>query len=410
MSERVASLVGRPRVDAARWAELLREVGGGFGDVGLLAPLAIALITLNHLNATAVLAGAGLFYLATALVYRLPVPVQPLKAVSAIAIASRLGPPGIAAAGLEIGVIFTLLSLTGLADRLRSVFVAPVVRGIQLGIGLLLAKAAVDLIFRGHQLHLAPTQLDQMGLGPAVLIGFGVTLALFVFSLRSVPGASLLLLAGGLVLGVLVGIHATPSGGLGPQPLTLSLPTLATFLSAFWVLTVPQVGLSVGNSLMATNAAARTYFGDRGARVTPGRLGLSMGLANLVVAPFSGMPMCHGAGGLTAHYKMGARTGLGIAVYGGFLLTLGLVFGASAAGLLSLIPVAVLGGFLLYVGFEHAALVADLKTQPDFLVAGAVAAVSVGTGNISAGVVVGLLMYMLLRRFAPPAPTTQGAT
>jgi len=132
---------------AADRRRLLAEISGGFGDIGLLAPMAVALITLNHLNATVVLAGAGIFYITTALIFRLPVPVpvQPLKAVSAIAIASGLGPPGIAAAGLMIGVIFVALSVTNLTSVLRRIFVAPVVRGIQLSIGLLLAQAALGL-------------------------------------------------------------------------------------------------------------------------------------------------------------------------------------------------------------------------------------------------------------------------
>ena len=130
---------------AADRRRLLAEIPGGFGDIGLLAPMAVALITLNHLNATVVLAGAGIFYITTALIFRLPVPVQPLKAVSAIAIASGLGPPGIAAAGLMIGVIFVALSVTNLTSVLRRIFVAPVVRGIQLSIGLLLAQAALGL-------------------------------------------------------------------------------------------------------------------------------------------------------------------------------------------------------------------------------------------------------------------------
>jgi SulP family sulfate permease len=387
----VTTALPRSRLD------LLREIGGGFGDVGLLAPLAAALITLNHLNATAVLAGAGAFYLATALIYRLPVPVQPLKAVSAIAIASGLGPPGIAAAGLEIGAVFLLLSVTGVADLLRRVFVPPIVRGIQLGIGLLLAKAALDLIFRKHQLAVSATALWGGGAYAAVLIGFLVLLVLLLFELRALAGGSLLLLGAGLVLGVAVGVHPAVSFRIGPQPLSLTIPTAGDFANAFWLLALPQVGLSLGNSLMATSSAARSYFGEAGARVTPGRLGLSMGVANLIVSPLAGMPMCHGAGGMTAHYRMGARGWFGIAFYGGVLLLLGLAFGASAAALMALIPTAVLGGFLLYVGVEHAALVSDLKGHWDFLVAGLIAAIAVATGNITAGVICGFLAYVLVR-------------
>jgi MFS superfamily sulfate permease-like transporter len=379
---------------------MLAEIGGGFGDIGLLAPLAVALITLNHLNATAVLAGAGIFYIVTALVFRLPVPVQPLKAVSAIAIASGLGPPGIAAAGLMIGVIFVALSVTGLTSVLRRIFVPPVVRGIQLSIGLLLAQAAIGLMTRQHQLRLGAGPLDGLGVTYPVLIGASVLLLLLVFQRRALPGGSLLLLGLGTVLGVAVGVHPRLHLSLGPAPVAWHLPTGADFGRSFWVLVVPQVGLSIGNSVIATSATARRYFGQAGARVSARKLALSMGVANLVVSPFGGMPMCHGAGGMTAHFKTGARTGLGIAVYGGCLVALGLVLGASAPVVLALIPVAVLAGFLLYVGIEHAALVSDLRSQHGFLVAGAVAAVSVATGNISAGVVVGLTLYWLLKRFS----------
>jgi xanthine/uracil/vitamin C permease (AzgA family) len=88
------------------------------------------------------------------------------------------------------------------------------------------------------------------------------------------------------------------------------------------------------------------------------------------------------------------------------LAALGLALGATAPVVLALIPAAVLAGFLLYVGIEHASLVSDLRTEDDFLVAGAVAAVAVATGNISAGVLVGLALYGLLRmlgRGAAPA-------
>ncbi|HZB98031.1 MAG TPA: putative sulfate/molybdate transporter, partial [Candidatus Sulfotelmatobacter sp.] len=138
--------------------------------------------------------------------------------------------------------------------------------------------------------------------------------------------------------------------------------------------------------------AARSYFGERGTRVTPGRLALSMGAANLIASPLGGMPMCHGAGGMTAHARMGARTGWATGVYGLVLIAIGLVAGRSAASVLSVLPPAILGGMLLYVGIEHAALIGELHVQRDFVIAGAVAAIAVAVNDITAGVVVGMLM------------------
>jgi len=388
---------------------LLAEVSGGFGDVGLLAPLAIALITFNHLNATVVLAGAGSFYIVTALVYRLPVPVQPLKAVSAIAIAAGLGPQGIAAAGVSIGVIFVFLSLTGLASVLNRVVAAPVVRGIQLSIGLLLAQAAVALMLRKHQLNLDLGALDGIGLSAAVVIGIAVLGLLLIAQRRDVPGVVLGLLALGAVLGILAGVHPPLRLLLGPQRITSYVPTSNDFARAFWILVVPQVGLSIGNSMIATAATARRYFGDAARKVTPRRLALSMGLVDLVVSPLGGMPMCHGAGGMTAHYRTGARSGWSIAFVGAFLVALGLLVGRSAPAVLGLVPAAVLAGFLLYVGIEHATLVSDLRGRDEFLVAGAVACLSIATGNITAGVVVGLGLHYLLRASRPAERLAQAA-
>jgi len=157
---------------------------------------------------------------------------------------------------------------------------------------------------------------------------------------------------------------------------------------------VPQLALSLGNSLMAS--ASVSYFGDRGRRVTPGRLALSMGLANLVVSPLGGMPMCHGAGGLTAHVRMGARSGVATATYGVVLITLAVVVGAGAPAVLAFLPAAVLAGLLLYVGVMHATLIRELRSRVDVAVALVIGAVSAITGNITIGVGVGLVCVAAL--------------
>ena len=71
--------------------------------------------------------------------------------------------------------------------------------------------------------------------------------------------------------------------------------------TAFTVLVLPQLPLSFANSCLATADAARVYFGEKAAAVRPGRLATSFGSANLFAGAIGGMPVCHGAGGLTAH-------------------------------------------------------------------------------------------------------------
>src|SRR5687767_4161481 len=124
---------------------LLRELAGGVGDWGLLVPLAIALVTLNGLDATVVFVGVGLTYLATALYFRVPVPVQPLKAFAAAAIALDLSAEVLAAGALLMSAVMVALAVTGLANWLAERFPLVLVRGIQAAVALLLAKAAWDL-------------------------------------------------------------------------------------------------------------------------------------------------------------------------------------------------------------------------------------------------------------------------
>ena len=98
---------------------------------------------------------------------------------------------------------------------------------------------------------------------------------------------------------------------------------------------------------------------SRRRRVTVRALCLSIGMVNLVSAAIQGSPLCHGSGGITAHYRFGARTPKSSYVIGGVCILLAL-FGGAAVGLLHLIPLAVLGVFLVYVGIQHAAYLRDL--------------------------------------------------
>ena len=109
------------------------------------------------------------------------------------------------------------------------------------------------------------------------------------------------------------------------------------------------------------------------------------------------MPMCHGSGGLTAHYKLGARTAGASLMIGGALLVLGIMFGSAAPSLLALIPLAVLGVLLIVVGFYHALLVRDLETRRQSAVTGTVMVAAVASGNLAIGFAAGIAVHHVLR-------------
>lgn len=361
-----------------------RELSGAVADVGVLVPIAVALIVGNGLSATAVLLPAGLLYLTAAAVYRLPVPVQPLKAFGAIAIAKGLGSDEIAAGALLIGVIFIVLGRFGLLDLAARGFPRALIRGVQLTVGLLFLKIAWTLVTE------PPKGFREHALNPGWALPIALLVVVLAFAFRSRPITLALVGAGAVAMVVLAGDQAA----FGPSAISLPRLDSATFWTAFTVLVVPQVPLSFANSCLATADAARVYFGKAAERVRPGRLATTFGSANLLAGAISGMPVCHGAGGLTAHYAFGARTAAAPAAMGVLLLTLGLTLGAGLAGLLAAFPLPILAGVLATAGVLHLLLLRDLARVRDWLVALLVGIVGFEV-DLTVGLALGLALWWL---------------
>jgi hypothetical protein len=369
------------------------ELSGGLGDAGLFVPIAVALVTVNGLNATAVFAVGGLAYLGTALVFRVPVPVQPLKAFAAAAIALKLDANVIAAGALLMSVAMALLAATGLADWFAARFPLVLVRGIQASVALLLAKAAVELAQKGNWKGL-PAVSEEAGL----LIAAFACAALLLLRGRRLPGA-LLVLAAGAAAGVAVA-GGVPAAHFGPDAVGLSLPDGAAFGTALTTLVLAQLPLTFGNSVVATADAERSYFGDRADRVRPNRLAASIAGANLLAGLCHGLPLCHGAGGVTAHVKLGARTAGATASVGALYLLLGLGLGSSLPAVLHVLLPGALAGMLLYVAIQHALLAGSLERRSDRLIAAGVALVTILSGNLGAGFAAGVGVLLGRRALA----------
>jgi SulP family sulfate permease len=161
-------------------------------------------------------------------------------------------------------------------------------------------------------------------------------------------------------------------------------------------LALPQIPLSLANSIYSTEDAAQQYFGASATHVTARRLLTTMGLSNIGAALFGGVPVCHGCGGLTAHYRLGARTGGAPLMLGVFFLLFGLLGGQSLLPLLQLIPMAILGVLLAYVGVQHGLLARDLKGWREWLPALTVALVGFLTRNLALGFAAGTALYFSL--------------
>jgi MFS superfamily sulfate permease-like transporter len=320
------------------WRRLPSEAAGACGDLGTFLPHVIGAITVAGLAPAGVLAGFGAFFVASGLFYGLPMAVQPMKAVSAVLVTGQAGPGEVAAAGMAIGVILLVLGATGSISWLARVIPQSVSAGLQLGLGLSMGLLGLELIWRTPWIG-----------APALALLAGLMLV------RRFPAAPAMLGAAAVV-GYASGLVQPPHDvAFAWSGLSLvAMPTWAEIWRGFELLVLPQLPLTLTNAVIVTALVARDLFPAAAARASERNLALSTGIANLALAPFGAMPMCHGAGGVQAQHRFGARTGLAPVLLGLVLLVLGLGLAGTASQLLGLIPIAAVGALLLVAGGDLA--------------------------------------------------------
>ena len=108
--------------------------------------------------------------------------------------------------------------------------------------------------------------------------------------------------------------------------------------------------------------------------------------------------MCHGTGGLAAHYRFGARTGSAPLMIGAFFVVLALVFGEAGMTLLSLIPNSVLGVLLIFAGLELCPLIRSLKSNEEYFVALLISGIALAVPNMSWAFGIGIIVDIFIRK------------
>jgi MFS superfamily sulfate permease-like transporter len=376
--------LGVPRCLAA--ARLDRgEIAGSLGDLGTFLPLLVGMASQNGLDFAAALFFAGLFNIVTGVTFAIPMAVQPMKAIAAVALAQGLGVREILAAGMTVSAIVLVLGVTGLITWVNRAIPKSVVRGLQLGLGLTLLMKGLQMV-AGTGVALGADSIATGLLAALVVLG--------LFFSRRVP-AALVLFAAGLALAVWKTPTVISSLHLGMSLPTLFIPSWQDVATAFPAAALPQIPLTILNSVIAVAALAADLLPDRPASVR--RISISVGMMNLVAAWFGGMPMCHGAGGLAGQYRFGARTNGSILFLGAVKVAAALLFGASLMALCKAFPASILGVMLAVSGLELALVARDQTSRGDafamFLTAGACLAFS----NVALGFVVGLGIALLQR-------------
>ena len=378
--EPARSVATRNRFDRMEWA-------GAFGDLGTLIPFVVAYLSMLGLDPFGVLFSFGAALIICGLVYRTPFPVQPMKAIGAIATTQAaqtltVSAGAVCAAGLASGIIWLLLGLTGTAQKVAKLISRPVVVGIILGLGF------------GFMLNGVKMMADSWWIG-----GFALAGTLLLLGSRRVP-AMFLLLIFGAVSGIIV--DPTLTGQLAGIAIEPRLPTFALgsigwndVLIGTVFLALPQVPLTLGNAIIAITEENNQLFPDR--PITQQRVAVSTGLMNLGSAALGGIPMCHGAGGMAGHVRFGARTGGAPIILGVILMLLALFFSSSVGTLLRIFPPAILGVILFLTGAQLALGAGDISKDKGERFATVVTA-ALAIWNVGIAFAVGSLVYQLACR------------
>jgi SulP family sulfate permease len=383
------------------------EAAGSLGDLGTLLPIAIGMILINGLDPHGLFFSIGLFYILAGIYFGVTVPIQPMKVIGAYAIATGVSASQILASGALMALILLIIAVTGAVGVLGRYTPKSVVRGVQLSTGVILMGRGVQFMIGTSKFQLirqvAEPYLTLQSLGPVpigIVIGVvGGLLTLFLIDNRKLPAGLVLVVCGvliGLGLGTHQGFEKLEVGINLPKILPLGIPSGPDFSVAFLLLVLPQIPMTLGNAVVAYADLSREYFGEASGRVTYSGACISMALVNFISFLTGGMPLCHGAGGLAAHYRFGARTAGSNLIIGSFFILLVVLLGKHMLSILYLVPMSILGVLLLFAGGQLALTIIDLKDRKELFVALAMLGITLAS-NLAVGFITGLIIAYLLK-------------
>jgi len=360
------------------------ELSGAFGDIGTDLPLIIGMLLASDFEITNVLILYGLMQIFTGIVYGIPMAVQPLKAVAMIVITQKISGDVVMLGGLLIGLVMFVLSITNLLTSIEKIIPKTVIRGIQLGLGMQLALIAFKDYIPSEQIT------------GYILAGISFLIALVLLGNKKFPPAIFI---------ILFGVFYTLIFRFDNNIFKISLPhfvipelNFENAWTAFFLLTLPQIPLSLGNSIYATKQIVDDLYPDK--PLTVKKIGLTYSIMNISCSLLGGIPVCHGSGGLAGHYTFGGRTGGSVVIYGLMYIILGLVFSTNFIETIQIFPKPILGTILVIEGMSLMVLVKDIITDKKlFFIAIMVALIANGVQyGYFVAAVVGISVYHLINK------------
>ncbi|KAL3850347.1 hypothetical protein ACJIZ3_012229 [Penstemon smallii] len=212
--------------------------------------------------------------------------------------------------------------------------------------------------------------------------------------IASLPSAFIIFILG-VILAIIRGPNVVKTFKFGPSSIEFIKISKKSWKDGFIKGTIPQLPLSILNSVIAVCKLSTDLFPEKDVSATS--VSVTVGLMNIIGCWFGAMPSCHGAGGLAGQYKFGGRSGGCVALLGVAKLVLGLVLGTSLVKVLQQFPVGVLGVLLLFAGIELAMCSRDMNSKEESFVMLVCTTVSLVGSSAALGFLCGIVVHLLLR-------------
>ncbi|MFX0000309.1 MAG: putative sulfate/molybdate transporter [Candidatus Hodarchaeota archaeon] len=357
----------------------LREFGGAFGDWGTLIPFIIGYISIVGLNPAGIFLTLGITNIILGVKFNLPLPVQPQKTIGTVAISEEWNANMVISTGFGTGIVWFLLGFSKKLNYIVSKVPIITVRGIQLGLAFILGWTGI-LLFSEN-----------------IILGF-ISIAIILLLIKNKPIPSAIILTfGGILTMFLTGIITFTDLKFGIPILSFQIPTWNNLLFGMVYAGIAQLFLTLTNVMIATVVLIKELFPEKEG-IDANVLAFNMGAINLINPFLGGMPLCHGSGGLMAQYAFGARTGGSMILEGIMELFLGLFFSETLFLLFTEFPMAILGSMLIYTAVLLGKIAFrdfNIKSFPFILISAVISFVF----NIALGFLVGLILYLIFRKF-----------
>jgi MFS superfamily sulfate permease-like transporter len=380
----------------------LDELSGAVGDFGVLIPLLASCAKLGSVKLGPAMFWMGIFNVISAVQWDIPMPVQPMKSIAAVAISEGMDPGVFAAAGIITGATVWILGATQMIDAVNRLIPKCVISGMQVGLGVKMAAKGCSYWHINGAKAAGGGWVDDLDCKLTMLLCLMATLLMVV---RTKLPTALIIFVVGLILTIIQMVNNGVEFSMGFLNLEMTVPQGKEWVTGLIEGAIPQLPLTTLNSVVSVCALSVDLFRDEkdgGKGVSRMSVASSVGLMNVVGCFFGGMPSCHGAGGLAGQFKFGARGGMAILMLGIAKIILSLCLGETLDALIVYYPLTILGVLLLFAGVELATVGAkgiwkssafEEDMLPCFVTAGAY----IGTKNMALGVSAGVLAALVQR-------------